>query len=152
MAGGQGSTLTQRVSNAPYSLSCLTWAQPLLHPREARSIGCITDDAGAANVAERACDERGDVAQALDTLVGLRAESAEQGGYKYTHRNTGYTFEIRPSEGDATPEYEMLMPGQQELLFIPLDLGHAAQVQDLLCYLILASRAFRCDWNARVVM
>ncbi len=69
--------------------------------------------------------------QALDTLVGLRAESAGQGGYKYTHRSTGYTFEIRPSEGDATPESEVLMPGQRELLFIPLDLGMAAQVRAL---------------------
>ena len=70
-----------------------------------------------------------DILQALDTLVGLRAESAEQGGYRYMHRSTGYSFEIRPSEGSATPEYEVLMPGQQEMLFIPLDLGHAAQVK-----------------------
>ena len=35
------------------------------------------------------------------------------------HQSTGYSFEIRPSEGDATPEYEVLMPGQQEMLFVP---------------------------------
>ena len=106
-------------------------------------IGCITDDAIPAFVAEQVCGERVDVVQALDTLVGLRAESAEQGGYKYTHRSTGYTFEIRPSEGDSTPEHEVLMPGQRELLFIPLDLGMAAQVKAFLRSVILASKAFQ---------
>ena len=69
-----------------------------------------------------------DAKQALDTLVGLRAQQAELGGYRYTHKSTGYTFEIRPSEAGATPEHEALMPGEREMLFIPLELGHAAQV------------------------
>lgn len=81
-------------------------------------------------------DGKVDATQALDTLVGLCAESAEQGGYKYTHRSTGYIFEIRPAEGDATPGHEVLMPGQQELLFLPLDLGHAAQVRSCRCCLV----------------
>ena len=82
--------------------------------------------------------------------MGLRAEPAEQGGYRYMHQSTGYSFEIRPSEGDATPEYEVLMPGQQEMLFVPLQLGHAAQVQ--ICLLLL--RSIVCgtlDLDMRVV-
>ena len=91
---------------------------------------------------ERISDGKLDATQALDTLVGLRAESAEQGGYKYTHRSTGYIFEIRPTDGHATPEHELLMPGQQELLFIPRDLGHAAQVRPSRCCRVPLSVAF----------
>lgn len=64
--------------------------------------------------------------------MGLRAEPAETGGYKYTHRATGYTFEIRPADGLSAAEEEVLMPGQQELSFIPLTIGQAAQVWPLL--------------------
>lgn len=68
------------------------------------------------------------ILQALDTLVGLRAEPAEHGGYKYTHRSTGYTFEIRPVEAHSVAEDEMILPGEQELVFVPLSIGHAAEV------------------------
>ena len=64
--------------------------------------------------------------------MGLRAEPTEAGGYKYTHRATGYTFEIRPADGLSAAEEEVLMPGQQELAFIPLTIGQAAQVWALL--------------------
>ena len=71
------------------------------------------------------------ILQALDTLVGLRAEPAEHGGYKYTHRSTGYTFEIRPVQAHSVAEDEMILPGEQELVFVPLSIGHAAEVAHL---------------------
>jgi len=71
------------------------------------------------------------ILQALDTLVGLRAEPAEHGGYKYTHRSTGYTFEVRPIEAHSMAEDEMILPGEQELVFVPLSIGQAAEVTHL---------------------
>ena len=129
MAGGQASTLTQKVT---FTVSPVTPVHSLCCNLRGAVVALQEDlcctVASLPYLHKQIFDEKVDATQALDTLVGLRAESAEQGGYKYTHRSTGYIFEIRPAEGHATPEHELLLPGQQELLFIPIDLGHAAQV------------------------
>lgn len=68
--------------------------------------------------------------QALDALVGLRAVPAEHGGYRYTHKGTGYTFELRPAS-----EEEAIEPGQQDLVFIPLSAGQVGNLHSVACLL-----------------
>ena len=73
-------------------------------------------------------------AQALDTLAGLHSERLGSGGFRFTHRGTGYSFEIRPAETDSAAQDEALVPGQQDLAFIPVALGQAAQVRQSLVH------------------
>lgn len=58
--------------------------------------------------------------------MGLEASPAENGGFKYTHRDTGFVFEIVPvvESDDEDP----LMDGAEELAFNPIVVGFAAQV------------------------
>jgi hypothetical protein len=57
--------------------------------------------------------------EALQVLAGFSSESLREGGFRYTHRSTGYTFELRPaalgadedeSEADDL-EYRMIQVG-----------------------------------------
>jgi hypothetical protein len=62
--------------------------------------------------------------QALNTLVGLEAAPAKGGGFTYTHRDSGFVFEIVPIEESE----DALMDGVQELAFNPIKMGLAFKV------------------------
>ena len=63
--------------------------------------------------------------QALNTLVGLEAAPAEGGGFTYTHRDSGFVFEIVPIEEESE---DAVMDDVQELAFNPIKMGLAFKV------------------------
>ncbi|CAL8467543.1 g7081 [Coccomyxa elongata] len=63
--------------------------------------------------------------KALNTLVGLEAASIRGGGFMYTHRDSGFVFEISPVEEDAE---DAIMDGVEELAFNPIKMGLASKV------------------------
>ena len=72
--------------------------------------------------------------QALNTLVGLEAAPSQHGGFLYTHRSTGFVFEICPFAGDPEPAEEGADDAAvngEELAFNPISMGHASQVGSL---------------------
>ena len=65
--------------------------------------------------------------QALNTLVGLEAASIRGGGFMYTHRDSGFVFEISPVEEDTE---DAIIDGVEELAFNPIKMGLASKVPE----------------------
>lgn len=63
--------------------------------------------------------------QALNTLVGLEAAPISGGGFTYTHRDSGFVFEISPVEEDTE---DAIMDGIEEMAFNPIKMGLASKV------------------------
>lgn len=57
--------------------------------------------------------------------MGLEAAPAEGGGFTYTHRDSGFVFEIMPIEEESE---DALVDGVQELAFNPIKMGLAFKV------------------------
>jgi hypothetical protein len=66
--------------------------------------------------------------------VGLEAAPSQHGGFLYTHRGTGFVFEICPFAGDSEPMEEGdddAAVNSEELAFNPVSMGHASEVTTL---------------------
>jgi hypothetical protein len=62
--------------------------------------------------------------EALQVLAGFSSESLREGGFRYTHRGTGYTFELRPAVlGDNEDGSEV-----DDLEYRMVQVGGAGQV------------------------
>lgn len=62
--------------------------------------------------------------EALQVLAGFSSESLREGGFRYIHRGTGYTFELRPAAlGDNEDESEA-----DDLEYRMVQVGAAGQV------------------------
>jgi hypothetical protein len=68
------------------------------------------------------------VRQALATLVGLEAAPAERGGFTYTHRPTGFIFELGPYTPSAEEAADMEEAGEGSNGAAPMDVDDGGWV------------------------